>query len=127
MIARDRPRRSIASWQRTLGEAVGSVGELLDLLALPADLLPAGVAAARDFPLRVPRAFVARMRPGDPADPLLLQVLPGAAELVTTPGFTADPLGEEAAATARGVLHKYRGRALLVVTGACAVHCRYCF
>ena len=26
-----------------------------------------------------------------------------------------------------GVLHKYRGRVLLVVTGACPVHCRYCF
>jgi EF-P beta-lysylation protein EpmB len=25
------------------------------------------------------------------------------------------------------VLHKYRGRALLITTGACAVHCRYCF
>jgi EF-P beta-lysylation protein EpmB len=25
------------------------------------------------------------------------------------------------------VIRKYRGRALLVATGACAVHCRYCF
>jgi L-lysine 2,3-aminomutase len=127
MIARERPPRSIAAWQRALGEAVGSVGELLDLLGLPPGLLPAGVAAARDFPLRVPRGFVARMRPGDPGDPLLLQVLPAAAELAATPGFTADPLAEGAVAVAPGLLHKYRGRALLVLTGACAVHCRYCF
>ncbi|MGI9246673.1 MAG: KamA family radical SAM protein, partial [Steroidobacteraceae bacterium] len=26
-----------------------------------------------------------------------------------------------------GLLHKYSGRALLVATGACAIHCRYCF
>jgi len=26
-----------------------------------------------------------------------------------------------------GVLHKYHGRVLLMATGACAVHCRYCF
>ena len=127
MIARDRPARSNSAWQRALGEAVGSVGELLDLLALPAELLPAGVAASREFPLRVPRGFVARMRRGDPADPLLLQVLPAAAELAVVPGWTADPLAEAAVATAPGMLHKYRGRALLVVTGACAVHCRYCF
>lgn len=127
MIARDRPARSIAAWQRALAEAVGSVGELLDLLELPADLLPAGLAAARDFPLRVPRGFVARMRPRDPADPLLRQVLPVAAELDAVPGWTADPLAEAAVAAAPGMLHKYRGRALLVATGACAVHCRYCF
>ena len=127
MIARDRPPRSIAVWQAALGDAVGSVGELLDLLGLPAELLVGGTAAARDFPLRVPREFVARMRPGDPADPLLLQVLPSAAELVAAPGYSADPLAEGEAAASPGVLHKYRGRALLVVTGACAVHCRYCF
>ncbi|HET9765336.1 MAG TPA: EF-P beta-lysylation protein EpmB [Thermoanaerobaculia bacterium] len=128
-----------AAWQRALGDAVSSVGELLGLLGLESRQLPhwsfshakPSETAARDFPLRVPRGFVARMRRGDPADPLLLQVLPTAAELVATPGFTGDPLAEsdEAAAFSPlpGVLHKYRGRALLLVTGACGVHCRYCF
>ena len=127
MIARDRPARSIAAWQRALGEAVSSVGELIDLLALPGELLPAGLAAARDFPLRVPRGFVARMRRGDARDPLLLQVLPAAAELAAVPGFGADPLAEESTAAVPGLLHKYRGRVLLIATGACAVNCRYCF
>jgi len=79
------------------------------------------------FPLRVPRGFIARMRRGDPHDPLLLQVLPQARELVEAPGFTRDAVGDLAALTASGVLHKYEGRALLVATGSCAVHCRYCF
>src|SRR5690606_4677978 len=84
------------------------------------------LAAARDFPLRVPQAFVQRMRRGDAADPLLLQVLPLAAErLPPSPGYSRDPLEEMAAAAIPGLLHKYRGRALLVATGACAVHCRY--
>jgi EF-P beta-lysylation protein EpmB len=124
-------REAAPAWQRALGDAVGSLGELLDLLGLPVEALPGGLAgareAARDFPLRVPRGFVARMRAGDPADPLLLQVLPTAAELAPLPGWGADPLGELAMTPATGVLHKYRGRALLVTTGACAVHCRYCF
>ncbi|HEV8629662.1 MAG TPA: EF-P beta-lysylation protein EpmB [Thermoanaerobaculia bacterium] len=122
-------------WQRALGDAVDSVGELLALVGvvpqeLPSHLRP-DAAAGRDFALRVPRGFVARMRAGDPRDPLLLQVLPTAAELVAAPGFSADPLAETVAADAvsplPGVLHKYRGRALLLVTGACGVHCRYCF
>lgn len=101
--------------------------ELIERLRLDPALLPAARRAAELFPLRVPEAFLARMRPGDPADPLLRQVLPLDAELEDTTGFDADPVGDGAALAAGGVLHKYRGRALLVTTGACAVHCRYCF
>ena len=84
-------------------------------------------AAAAQFPLRVPRAFVARMRHGDPRDPLLRQVLPLDDEDRLVPGFGLDAVGDGAARTAHGVLQKYRGRALLVATGSCAIHCRYCF
>ena len=99
----------------------------MQVLQLDAELLPGAQAAARLFPMRAPGDFVARIRPGDPADPLLRQVLPQAAELESAPGFVADPLDEQTASVAPGVLHKYPGRALLIVTGACAVHCRYCF
>lgn len=125
------PHRSpAAAWQRELAAGVASAGELLDLLGLPPEAAGDAGGAARaaaDFPLRVPRGFVARMRPGDPRDPLLLQVLAAADEVEPVSGWGADPLAESAAQPVPGVLHKYRGRALLVVTGACAVHCRYCF
>jgi EF-P beta-lysylation protein EpmB len=77
--------------------------------------------------LFVPRSFIARMRPGDPHDPLLRQVLPLAEEDVEVPGYIADPVGDELAVRQPGLLQKYDGRALLVATGACAIHCRYCF
>ena len=67
------------------------------------------------------------MRHGDLRDPLLLQVLPQARELNEVPGFTADPVGDLASVRQPGLLQKYAGRALIVTTGACAVHCRYCF
>lgn len=121
------PNPSRLRWQAQWRDAVTDARELLDLLGLgdhAAALLPASDAG---FPLRVPRAFVARMRQGDPNDPLLLQVLPGAAELDDVPGFTNDAVGDFAARTAPGVLQKYAGRALLITTGSCAVHCRYCF
>ena len=102
-------------------------GELLGLLGLGKEWQAAAEVAARTFPLRVPRGYVARMRRGDPYDPLLRQVLPLAAELAPSAGFGADPVGDRAAQRAPGVLHKYRGRVLLTATGACAVHCRYCF
>jgi EF-P beta-lysylation protein EpmB len=115
------------AWQRELARAYARPAELLADLGLAPDACGLSAAAARDFPLRVPRGFVARMRRGDPADPLLRQVLPAAAETVAVPGFVADPVGDLAALAAPGVLRKYAGRALLIATGACAINCRYCF
>lgn len=115
------------SWQSVLAAAITDPQELLAILGLDAGLLPAARRAAELFPLRVPRGFVARMRHGDANDPLLLQVLPLKAELDIHHGFSTDPVGDLASRGAPGLLHKYRGRALLITTGACAVHCRYCF
>jgi EF-P beta-lysylation protein EpmB len=117
---------ALAGWQQELADAIRDPAELVRVLGIDAD-----VAAARSagggFPLLVPRAFVARMRHGDPRDPLLRQVLPDGAETAAVAGWTADPLHEPAALAAPGLVQKYAGRALLLVTGGCAVHCRYCF
>jgi len=127
MITAKTPTRQISTWQRELAQAITDPAELLRTLELDPALLPAARAAAARFSLRAPRGFVARMGKGDPEDPLLRQVLPLAAEWASTPDFLADPVGDRAATAASGVLHKYHGRALLLVTSACAVHCRYCF
>jgi len=116
-----------ADWKNALANAVRDPAELLALLGLPATLLPAARAAARAFPLRVPRGYLARMAKGDANDPLLRQVLPLGEEMETVTGFGTDPVGDRHAAAAPGVLHKYHGRVLLTTTGACAIHCRYCF
>ena len=119
--------RQVPDWQTALGQAITDPAELLEALGLGPEWLPAARDAARAFPLRVPRAFVARMRRADPADPLLRQVLPLAEECRVVEGFGPDPVGDLAAHKAPGVLHKYQGRVLLTATGACAIHCRYCF
>ncbi|MEW6332546.1 MAG: EF-P beta-lysylation protein EpmB [Pseudomonadota bacterium] len=119
--------RQVPAWQSALARAITEPAELLAAAGLGEEWLPAARAAARLFPLRVPRGFVARMRQGDPRDPLLRQVLPLAEECLAAEGFGTDPVGDLAAMAAPGVLHKYRGRVLLTLTGACAVHCRYCF
>ena len=113
-------------WQALWRDAVRDPAELLALLGL--ESLATGLSATdAGFPLRVPRGFVARMRHGDPHDPLLRQVLPVLDEDRVVPGFDLDAVGDGAARRGGGVIHKYRGRALLVATGSCAVHCRYCF
>ncbi len=126
MIPGTTVRRHTPAWHRELVDAVADPAELLRMLNLDPALLPAARRAAALFPLRAPRGYIARMRPGDPTDPLLLQVLPLGAETEPAPGFDSDPLHERAALKAPALLHKYHGRALLLVTGACGVHCRYC-
>ncbi|MDX1945489.1 MAG: EF-P beta-lysylation protein EpmB [Pirellulaceae bacterium] len=114
-------------WQDELRRAVRDPAQLVDILGLPSSLVEPARRAAEGFPLVAPWPFIARMRPGDPADPLLRQILPALDETAAVPGFGADPVGDEAATHSPGLLQKYSGRALFVTTGACAVHCRYCF
>jgi EF-P beta-lysylation protein EpmB len=115
---------SLPSWQQAVRTAVRDPAELLRLL----DLAPTALGAPADtaFPLLVPRGFVARMRKGDPHDPLLRQVWPLSAEREQVAGFDSDPVREQGLAT-RGLIRKYAGRALLIASGTCPVHCRYCF
>ena len=116
------------NWQSQLSDLITDPLELLEALQLsPDQLLSGAILASEQFKLRVPRAFVEKMNIGDPLDPLLLQVLPHHLELEEHIGFVTDPLGEEQANQQPGVLHKYKSRFLLTLTGACAVHCRYCF
>jgi EF-P beta-lysylation protein EpmB len=116
-----------ADWRHEMREAVRDATELCKLLELPTSTLESSLRADRNFRLLTTRSYIARMRRGDPQDPLLLQVLPQVAELLDTPGFVHDPVGDLDASAAPGILHKYRGRALLITTASCAVHCRYCF
>ncbi len=118
------PRHAL-TWQQELAQSFTHPVQLLKQLGLPLDMWDGGAEA--NFHFRVPRPFAQRMRPGDPNDPLLRQVLPRAEENLSPAGFVSDPVGDGKAQVVPGVLHKYEGRALLIVTGACAIHCRYCF
>ncbi|MFL1406044.1 EF-P beta-lysylation protein EpmB [Marinobacter sp. M1N3S26] len=117
-----------ASWQSLLARSITDPSTLLQRLGLDSSLLGEGSRIGHAaFPVRVPEPWLARIRYGDPADPLLRQVLPLADEGEERPGFVTDPLQEADATAAPGLIRKYRSRALLMVTGQCAINCRYCF
>ena len=120
-------RETRPAYFESLAEAIRVPDELISLLELPDELRDAARSAAKDFPLIVPRSFVARMRKGDPYDPLLRQVLPLGLERDSAAGFAFDAVGDLNARRAPGLIHKYHGRALLIAVGSCAVNCRYCF
>jgi EF-P beta-lysylation protein EpmB len=116
---------SARNWKHRLRDAFRDVDALLADLGLSRS--DVDLAVDTQFPLLVPREFAARMRTGDAADPLLLQVLPVAAESELAPGWLLDPVGDLKRTRGPGLIHKYRGRVLLIATASCAVHCRYCF
>jgi EF-P beta-lysylation protein EpmB len=115
----------MSGWQKKLAEGFSSASDLLLFLGLPKTL--ADESAHQQFKTRVPRAFAEKMLPGDPSDPLLLQVLPVQEEMQVQGDFVKDPLQESSVNPLPGLIHKYRGRVLLTVAGACAINCRYCF
>ncbi|WP_420867047.1 EF-P beta-lysylation protein EpmB [Chromatocurvus halotolerans] len=116
------------SWQQQLRDAIRSPAELAAALGLEPSRLGFSAQADDDFAMKVPRAFVGRMQPGDADDPLLRQVLAGSAENAPHPGYSDDPVGETGAANpVPGIIHKYHGRLLMTVASGCAVNCRYCF
>ena len=115
------------SWQDELATAIRDPAELLTLLNIQPTQLDSSSSAQAAWSIRVPRPYIQRMAKGDINDPLLKQVLPLGAEMHSVPGFSSDPLGEEEANPIPGVVHKYHGRALLIISPACAIHCRYCF
>jgi EF-P beta-lysylation protein EpmB len=118
-------RDSSNQWQQILAQGFRSASDLLNFLELPAER--ASVSAEQLFKTRVPRGFALRMQKRNPSDPLLLQVLATAKELEQTVGYTNDPLQENRVNPVKGLLHKYKGRVLMTITGRCAVNCRYCF
>ncbi len=116
---------SQSPWRDQLRSAYRDPLTLLDSLGISPK--EDTILSKAPFPMRVPQAFAARIRYGDPTDPILKQVLPVDLEQISESGYLDDPVGDQASRQSRGVLHKYHGRALLITTGACAVHCRYCF
>lgn len=120
-------RRAVSAWQQALAQAYTRPEDLLRDLGLDPGAFPVPAGVLSGFPVRVPRGYASRMRRADAADPLLRQVLSLPAEALDVPGFTEDAVGDLRKQRAGGLIHKYEGRALVMATGACAVHCRYCF
>jgi len=102
------------------------LSDLLEFLGFSKESLER-VHTASNFPLNVPRRLAEKMERNSPDDPIFRQFVPLLEETIVTPGYSLDPVEDGQAITACRLLQKYNGRALIVTTGACAMHCRYCF
>ena len=118
MIQRSAPSWQTGSWKKVLANSKRPTSTLT---------VAADPQAQAEFPLRATAHYQQLITADTADDPLLQQILPQAIELTPSPGFSSDPLNEANASPTPGLLHKYAGRVLWVLGGACAIHCRYCF
>lgn len=125
MIPRDTTLEHPLDWQNCVKDSVQDPTELRQQVDLRHRLEM--TAAANSFPLRIPRNFLQGCAQRDESNSVLRQFIPDTRETLTVPGWGTDPVGDSYAQVMPGVLHKYHGRVLLITTGACPVHCRYCF
>ncbi|MCA3337213.1 MAG: lysine-2,3-aminomutase-like protein [Roseomonas sp.] len=94
---------------------------------VPAEAVPALEAVAARYATAITPAMAALIKPGDPADPIGLQYIPDAAELISAPHELEDPTADTPFTPVKGVVHRYPDRALLKPLLACPVYCRFCF
>ncbi len=116
-----------SNWKQEYKESITNVDQLCQILGLKFEQLPISIQANQQFQIRVPHSYVNRMQKFNPTDPLLLQVLPTNHEDKHIEGYLKDPVGDLQSSKSPGLLQKYNGRALLLASSRCAIHCRYCF
>jgi EF-P beta-lysylation protein EpmB len=138
MEVQKKQRILLEDWQKELSTSYKTLSDILERLKLdpreaPTSLELSQYLASREtspastFKPLVPEDYLQKIEPGNWQDPLLLQVLPQGQEDHSLPGYKQDAVGDLKATVYPGLLHKYHGRALLIPTSACAIHCRYCF
>ncbi len=121
------PLHSPPLWRQIQRKNFTNIEKLLEFLQLPPEL-SAKVLKKNSFPLNLPLRLAEKIPKGTIDDPIFRQFVPLVEEEMTgSEGFSCDPLLENSFKKTPRLLHKYHGRVLLVTTGSCAMHCRYCF
>ncbi len=113
-------------WRRVQRESFSKISDAADFLEL--DEENRGRLLERpSFPFLLPKRIAIKIDKNNLNGPLARQFLPLKDELIGGQGFVADPTCDSSFKKEGKILHKYDGRLLLITTGACAMHCRYCF
>lgn len=115
--------QKITPWKQILRSNFSRLDDLALFLNIPSEEL----LNRRHFPMNVPRRLAEKMEKGNRIDPLFLQFVPTLMEQTSREGFVLDPVADAAFRCSDRMLQKYATRVLFVTTGACAMHCRYCF
>jgi lysine 2,3-aminomutase len=113
-------------WRWQLRQRIKQLAALERLLPLSADERHAIARHQGALPVGITPYYASLLDPADATQPLRRTVVPVGGEYVRLPGEAEDPLGEDAHSPVPGIVHRYPDRVLFLVSGFCAVYCRYC-
>jgi EF-P beta-lysylation protein EpmB len=117
---------SIPAWRKIQRENFTSLEALASFLELD-DFQKQTLKQNPRFPLNLPKRLANKIAKGTLDDPILQQFIPQKEEEKKENAFIKDPVGDCQASQTAKYLQKYEGRILLLVSAACAMHCRFCF
>jgi EF-P beta-lysylation protein EpmB len=113
-------------WRHVQKQNFTKIQELAEFLELsPSQLFEIDLSSP--FTLNLPVRLAEKIQKKTLNDPILKQFVPLKKERIINPNYLTDPVQEADCKISQKLLQKYEGRALIVTTSACAMHCRYCF
>ena len=108
------------TWERMLSSGIGTAEELSSFFDIDKSEIQRAISS---YPMFINPYYLGLIK--DKGDAVYRQAVPDIAELTGTEG-TADPLNEESLSPVPGLTHKYPDRVLFLVSGRCAMYCRFC-
>jgi len=121
MLIREKKSAPKASlWRRMLSESITRGTDLPPSF----DLNAADVQSVTErYPMRINSYYLGLIK--HKGDAIYRQCVPDIREIADIKGFE-DPLNEEGASPVPGLTHRYPDRVLFLISGRCAVYCRFC-
>jgi len=113
-------------WRWQLRHRIKDLETLARIMRLSDDERAAIARHHGPLPVGMNPYYASLLDPDNPHQPLRSTVVLVNGEYVHAPDEAEDPLREDAHSPVPGLAHRYPDRVLFLVTGFCAVYCRYC-
>ncbi|MDF1520624.1 MAG: lysine 2,3-aminomutase [Brevefilum sp.] len=121
----DIPDEKWEDWRWQLSHRLNSVEDFEQIVCLTESERKA-LSQRGLFRVDITPYFASLIDPDNPLDPIRLQTIPTAGEIMPFTGEMEDSLAEDAHSPVPGLVHRYPDRVLMLVTTQCASYCRYC-
>jgi lysine 2,3-aminomutase len=109
------------TWGQILSESITTPGQLSSLFKEIEESDIQKVIST--YPMLINPYYLGLIR--EKGDAIYRQAVPDIREITGSKGFV-DPLNEEGLSPVPGITHKYPDRVLFLVSGRCAMYCRFC-
>jgi lysine 2,3-aminomutase len=113
-------------WKWQLSNRITSLKRLSQIINIEDEEEKEIAACLRKYRMAITPYYATLIDENDKNCPIRMQVIPTIQELDNTDFENIDPLQETLHSPVPGLIHRYPDRVALLISGNCAVHCRFC-